>query len=318
MAPSASNPAADPAAADRAMAELLSDAGYSKMVDVDNNGMVTAGDALIVINHLQAEGEIPDGTPRPLPLDYSLFPKPADVNADGDASLQVNVLKNFKTLDPDNPDFEYSSVFNDAFRLGGAANQLTTDEVNTLLDRASAATRSDDAIIAVVDRSGRILGVRVEAGVDDGLTSDTKALAFAIDGAVAKARTAAFFSNNAAPITSRTIRSLSQSTMVQRVVESSPVATDEAYKGPGFVAPIGVGGKFPPEIDFTPQVDLFAIEHQSRDSQRHPGPDGIKGNTDDFYLRTRFNADPTYIPSNSEQFFQTWPESYGVQTDIVL
>ncbi len=288
----------------------------SKMVDVDNNGIVTASDALIVINHLQSEGEMPADTPRPSPLDYSLFPKASDVDGDSDATLKLDVLKNFKTLDPDNPDFTYTSVFNDAVREDRAANQLTTDEVNTLLERASAATRSSDAIIAVVDRSGRILGVRVEEDVNAELKVDKTALAFAIDGAVAKARTAAFFSSNAAPITSRTIRSLSQSTMVQRVVESSPVATEDNYKGPGFVAPIGVGGKFPPEVNFTPQVDLFAIEHQSRDSQRNAGPDQIKGNEDDFYLRTRFNADPTYIPGNSEQFFQTWPESYGVQTDM--
>ena len=253
--------------------------------------------------------------PRPEPLDYSLFPKASDVDEDRDATFEVDILKNFKTFDPDNPDFEYTSVFNAAFRGGGEANQLTSDEVDTLLSRASGATRSEDAIIAVVDRSGRILGVRVEAGVDADLVADAKALAFAIDGAVAKARTAAFFSNNAAPITSRTIRSLSQSTMAQRVVESSPVATDQAYRGPGFVAPVGVGGKFPPEVNFTPQVDLFAIEHQSRDSQRHAGEDQIKGNADDFYLRTRFNADPRFIPGNSEQFFQTWPEAYGIQTD---
>ena len=299
-------------------AATASGASPTKMVDVDNNGIITAKDALMVINDLLLEGEIiPANTPLPDPLDYSLFPKAADVDDDGPVDLEFDVLTNFKTLDPTNPDFEYTSVFNRAFRTDGAFNQLAMAEVSTLLDRASAATTSDDAIIAVVDRNGTILGVRVEAGVSVSLTGpgNEKALAFAIDGAVAKARTAAFFSSNAAPLTSRTIRSLSQSTMVQRVVESSPVAITQEYVGPGFVAPIGVGGKFPPEVDFTPQVDLFAIEHQSRDSQRHPGPDQIKGNEDDFYLRTRFNGDPTFIPSNSETFFQTWPESYGVQTE---
>lgn len=288
------------------------------LADVDNNGRVTALDALLVINELAIEYEIiPASTPLPDPLDYTLFPKPADVDSDGPADLDFNVLTNFKTLDPGNPAFEYTSVFNEAFRVDGAFNLLTTDDVSTLLDRASAATRSDDAIIAVVDRNGTILGVRVEDGVSSSLTGPgkEKELAFAIDGAVAKARTAAFFSNNAAPITSRTIRSLSQSTMTQRVVESSPVAATDEYRGPGFVAPIGAGGKFPPEVNFTPQVDLFAIEHQSRDSQRHPGPDQIKGNEDDFYLRTRFNADPTFVPFNSQDFFQSWPESYGVQTE---
>ena len=295
-----------------------------KMVDVDNNGRVTARDALMVINDLRVEGLInPANTPPPPPLDFSLFPKPADVDddgiVDGDDVNSINsnfdVLTNFKTLDPGNPNFEYASQFNKAIRRDGAENLLTTEDVDILLQRASAATESDDAIIVVVDRNGTMLGVRVEAGVSANLTSDPTKLAFAIDGAAAKARTAAFFANNAAPITSRTIRSLSQSTMVQRVVESSPVATAEEYFGPGFVAPIGVGGKFPPEINFTPQVDLFAIEHQSRDSQRHPGPDQIKGNTDDFYLLTRFNSNPTFVPDNSETFSVTWPESYGIQTE---
>jgi uncharacterized protein GlcG (DUF336 family) len=295
-----------------------------KMVDVDNNGRVTARDALMVINDLRVEGLIaPANTPRPPDLDFSLFPKPADVDDDGivdgvslsDVNSTFDVLTNFKTLDAGNPNFEYASQFNKAFRRDGALNQLTTSNVDTLLSRASAATKSDDAIIVVVDRNGTMLGVRVEDGVSANLKADPKKLAFAIDGAAAKARTAAFFSSNAAPITSRTIRSLSQSTMVQRVVESSPVATTDEYFGPGFVAPIGVGGKFPPEINFTPQVDLFAIEHQSRDSQRHPGPDQVKGNTDDFYLRTRFNGNPTFIPDFSETFSQSWPEAYGLQTD---
>ena len=189
-------------------------------------------------------------------------------------------------------------------------NLLRSNEVEALLKRASQATSSNDAIIAVVDRAGRILGVSVEDGV---AISDPEELAFAIDGAVAKARTAAFFSSNAAPLTSRTIRFISQSTITQREVESSPTNDDPRYQGPGFVAPIGVGGHFPPEIPFTPQVDLFAIEHQSRDSQTHPGPDGIKGNGDDFELPTRFNANLSFVPTEAESFFGVFPESYGEQ-----
>ena len=215
-------------------------------------------------------------------------------------------------------DTEFSATFNEAFQMN-AANEIAEDEVDTLLERASAATRSNDAIIAVVDRNGTILGVRVESGVSTSLTSDPEKLAFAIDGAVAKARTAAFFSSNSAPLTSRTIRSLSQSTITQREVESMPSEdSDLRFKGPGLVAPIGVGGKFPPEVNFTPQVDLFAIEHQSRDSQIHAGANGIKGDGDDFALRTRFNADPAFIPTNAEDFFQTWPEAYGIQAGTDL
>lgn len=215
----------------------------------------------------------------------------------------------------------FAAMFNQFERDDlGDLNLLTTGDVETLLSRASMATASNDAIIAIVDRSGRILGVRVEEGVNADLLADSDEardkLAFAIDGAVAKARTAAFFSSNAAPLTSRTIRFISQSTITQREVESSPLHADPRYQGPGLVAPIGVGGHFPPEIPYTPQVDLFAIEHQSRDSQTHPGKDGIKGNADDFDLYTRFNADPTFVPKVAEQFFTTWPESYGEQSGI--
>src|SRR5437879_5050739 len=94
--------------------------------------------------------------------------------------------------------------------------QLTPSEVKALLDRASGASSSRDAIIAVVDRGGHILGVRVEDGVSPTITGNVANLTFAIDGAVAEARTAAFFANDNAPLTSRTIQDISQSTMTQR------------------------------------------------------------------------------------------------------
>src|SRR2546426_7526114 len=62
---------------------------------------------------------------------------------------------------------------------------LTTAQVSTLLQRAAAATGSDDAIIAVVDRAGNLLGVRVEAGVSPAVTGNVNVLDFSIDGAVA-------------------------------------------------------------------------------------------------------------------------------------
>ncbi len=199
--------------------------------------------------------------------------------------------------------------------------QLDESEVEHLLERAAAASASNDAIIAVVDRNGRILGVRVES---DALAAipDTDTLVFAIDGAVAKARTAAMFSNGdpnngtLAPLTSRTIQFLSQSTITQREVESNPnvenVSVADALastvRGPGFVAPIGVGGHFPPEINFTPLVDLFGIEHTNRDSTLHPGADGIRGTVDDISFTERFNIDSTFVPAGQNL---TAPESYG-------
>jgi uncharacterized protein GlcG (DUF336 family) len=202
---------------------------------------------------------------------------------------------------------------------------LTPAQVATILSNASKATKSEDAIIAVVDRNGRILGVRVEADVLATIT-DPATLVFAIDGAVAKARTAAFFSSDSAALTTRTIQYISQSTVTQREVESNPnvdnasqaTADASTVRGPGFVAPIGLGGHFPPGVGHTPPVDLFGIEHTNRDSIIAPGADGVKGTADDFELRTttdgmgrqigRFNIDPAFVPSGQGLFA---PESYG-------
>ena len=72
---------------------------------------------------------------------------------------------------------------------------INAGQVQQLLDRASAASPNQTAIIAIVDRNGRILGVRVEDGVSSVITSNPALLTFAIDGAVAEARTGAFFGN---------------------------------------------------------------------------------------------------------------------------
>ena len=183
---------------------------------------------------------------------------------------------------------------------------LTATEVGTLLARASAATPHQDGITAIVDRSGRILGVNVGAGVSPTITGNVQNLVFAIDGAVAEARIAAFFGNNQAPLTSRTFQDTSQSTITQREADSNPSITDpnSTLRGPGFVAPIGLGDHFPPGVSFTPQVDQFQIEHTNRDSIYAVGPDNIKGAAngtsvgDDIRLPSRFNANPAFIPTS--------------------
>ncbi len=204
---------------------------------------------------------------------------------------------------------------------------LTPNEVKALLKAASKATASEDAIIAIVDQNGRILGVRIEDGVAPNIKNNKFLKTFAIDGAVAKARTAAFFASNGSPLTSRTIRSLSESTITEREVNSDPTvrnpngdnpftttgAVSKAF-GPGFVAPIGLGGHFPPGISGAPHVDLFGIERQSRDGLVSPGPDGVRGNADDIALPNRFNVPDKFIPNGKDLFT---PDSYGVQTGTV-
>lgn len=184
-------------------------------------------------------------------------------------------------------------------------NLLTTTDVQALLQRAAAAVNRNDAIIAVVDRNGTILGVRVESGVSSQVTANPTNRVFAIDGAVSLARTGAYFGNDQAPLTSRTIQEISQTTMTQREVQSNPdVPTlngNSTLYGPGFVVPVGIKGHFPPGIMFTPQVDLFNIEATNRDSYSP-----ITG--------TRFNVPPSYIPPGGSLVA---PESYGQVTGIM-
>jgi uncharacterized protein GlcG (DUF336 family) len=181
---------------------------------------------------------------------------------------------------------------------------LTAGQVQTLLERAAAATSTDNAIVAVVDRAGDILGVRVEGNVSPAVTGDTNVLDYSIDGAVSLARTAAFFSSNADPLTSRTVQFISQSTITQREVNSYTFITDpnSTIGGPGFVAPIGIGGNFPPGVANTPEVDLFGIENTNRDLYVGPGADGRLAANDEsaFGPNTeRFNISLANVPGGA-------------------
>ena len=285
--------------------------------DVNNDSIVSPLDPLAIINRINSpraaepilgmgEGEV------------SEFP---DVNNDGVIS-PLDALSVVDVINANNPFFPpplISGEDDSANNPLEETNKLKASEVETLLKRASMATPSKDAIIAIVDRAGQILGVRVEEDVKNTFAGRQKDLVFAIDGAVAKARTAAFFSNTEAPLTSRTVRFISQSTIPQRVVESNPNITDinSKLRGPGFVAPIGVGGHFPPEVRNTPLVDLLQIEHQSRDSSIHPGPDGIKGfGGDDLTLSRRFNVNPMFVANKAQEYMKLFPESYGLQSGL--
>jgi uncharacterized protein GlcG (DUF336 family) len=196
------------------------------------------------------------------------------------------------------------------------AATLTAAEVQHLLLRAASVDSRQDAIIAVVDRNGRILGVRVEGGVSPKITNNLLKKVFAIDGAVAEARTAAFFANGQAPLTSRTIQFISQTTITTREVNSNPNLNNPNLPGygPGFVAPVGLGGHFPPRVAQTPPVDLFAIEHTNRDSLLHPNAQGIKVPGQNV-LQQRFNIDPAFVPAGQSLFA---PESYGFVTNLLV
>lgn len=306
--------------------------------DVDASGTLTPLDALLVINHLNVgdpsltagdDESAPgvfytdvtgDGAITSADVDYVLSelagpPLAAAalaVLAEGEPSIPVLLAPPPPAIPPGDASLPF----------------ITEAEVETLLARAAGATSTQDAIIAIVDRGGNVLGVRVEQGVLDNIP-DLLTRVFAIDGAVAKARTAAFFASNQAPLTSRTIRNLSQSTVPERLVESNPTVPDPTDAGqnpfndanpisrtfgPGVVAPIGVGGHFPQDIRHTPPVDLFNIELQSRDGLTLPGADGIKGTADDIALDNRFNVPDEFLAPGVQL---PAPESYGVQSGLV-
>ena len=96
-------------------------------------------------------------------------------------------------------------------------------------------------------------------------------------------------------LSSRAIQFISQSTITQREVDSSPESTNSTTEGPGYVAPIGVGGLFPPGVNDTSDADLFGIEGTNRDTLMDPG---------------RFNT-PTYVPGFNA------PISYGQASGLL-
>ena len=117
-------------------------------------------------------------------------------------------------------------------------------------------------------------------------------------------------------MTSRTIQFISQSTITQREVDSSPDVMDpnSTLRGPGFVAPIGINAHFPPGVSFTPQVDLFNIQGTNRDSLIPYGADGNKDTNPADQLPSRFNVPLQYIPGGQQLLYA--PESYGVTSGI--
>jgi uncharacterized protein GlcG (DUF336 family) len=135
-----------------------------------------------------------------------------------------------------------------ASQTGGGdplAGPMTADDVTAVLAAAAAAISDTTMAAAVVDRTGAILGVyrRSEA---DATTADV---------AVSLARTGAFFSNNAAPLSSRTVRFIS-------------------------------GIHFPPGVSNTANAGLYGIENTNRGCSAGtvdaiftalPRPRGIQG-----------------------------------------
>jgi len=110
---------------------------------------------------------------------------------------------------------------------------LTSADVRLVVEQAASAVGSHGVVIAVTNRQGDILALfrapdaPVTAAGNFGATVDANELA------VALARTASYFSNNQAPLSSRTVRFIS-------------------------------GVHFPPGVRFTPNAALYGIENTNR------------------------------------------------------
>jgi uncharacterized protein GlcG (DUF336 family) len=127
---------------------------------------------------------------------------------------------------------------------GGVVTQFTPDpppatqEALTQTDvqnvvQSAAASVSEALVIAVVDRAGRILAVYQNPGAPPTVIGDFGATVNPNDLAVSLARTAAFFSDDEAPLSSRTVRFIS-------------------------------GIHFPPNVIGAPSGGLYGIENTNR------------------------------------------------------
>jgi uncharacterized protein GlcG (DUF336 family) len=109
---------------------------------------------------------------------------------------------------------------------------LTASDVTTVVQNAVLAVDAP-MVVAVVDRGGNILAVFETPGAPTTAIGDFGNTVPATELAVGLARTAAFFSNDMAPLSSRTVRYIS-------------------------------GIHFPPGIAGTPNADLYGIENTNR------------------------------------------------------
>jgi uncharacterized protein GlcG (DUF336 family) len=110
---------------------------------------------------------------------------------------------------------------------------LASADVTALVQAAAQAADPNTMVIAVVDRSGNVLGVYRKPSAPALATGNFSAQVDANELAVSLARTGAFFSNDQAPLSSRTVRFIS-------------------------------GIHFPPGIVDTPNAPLYGIENTNR------------------------------------------------------
>jgi uncharacterized protein GlcG (DUF336 family) len=110
---------------------------------------------------------------------------------------------------------------------------LTSNDVDSIVRAAAAATSPTTAVIAVVDRAGNVLALYRKPDAPLTVAGNFGIQTGTNDVAIALARTGAFFSNDQAPLPSRTVRFIS-------------------------------GVHFPPGVSNAPNADLYGIENTNR------------------------------------------------------
>ncbi|HEY0704128.1 MAG TPA: heme-binding protein [Candidatus Acidoferrales bacterium] len=105
-----------------------------------------------------------------------------------------------------------------------ATASLTQADVQMLVQAAATAAQSDSTVIAVVDRLGRVLAVYKGPSAPTTTSGNFGAAIPTDDLAVSLARTGAFFSNDQAPLSSRTVRFISGIHFPPGVINSASAA----------------------------------------------------------------------------------------------
>src|ERR1700693_2674318 len=107
---------------------------------------------------------------------------------------------------------------------------LTSADVELVVQKTAEAVNSDAMVIAVTDRQGNILAIYQKPSAPPTSAANFGAQADTKEVAVALARTTSFFSNDQAPLSSRTVRYIS-------------------------------GIHFPPGVNYTSNAPLYGIEN---------------------------------------------------------
>ena len=173
-----------------------------------------------------------------------------------------------------------------------ATESLTQADVQMLVQAAATAADADSMAIAVVDRLGRILAVYKGPSAPANLPGNFGATIPSDELAVSLARTGAFFSNDQAPLSSRTVRFIS-------------------------------GVHFPPGVANTASAALYGIENTNRGcnlaaslSATVPPATTIAGTSPGYGITTGKadlnDSDPTAVNPGGVPIFKNGQEVGGI------